>query len=86
MLPGVVVSVQGPAIGPASAISYTVDVTYPDRVRRIRGLTPKTGRYPDTIDVRAHAPTAGVWVCDVADNLALVSAELPDIAPCPGGG
>lgn len=85
-LPAFVVAIIGPAIGPASAISYTLDVTFPNGVKRVGPIAPQSGRYPDTIDVRAHAVNSFVWVFTIMDNLVMAPPELPDVAPCPGGG
>ena len=73
---GVVVSAQGPNPGPASGITYTVDINLDDgTVRRVSGVRPRNKRLPDVIHTIAAEPGDAVEVYDVGGNLRCIIGE-----------
>lgn len=84
---GVVVSVQGANPGPASGITYTVDVNVPGiGVQRFEGVAPDFGRWPDEVDVRAHeVGTACMAFFAPNGYVQFDLREIPDPTECPDG-
>lgn len=82
---GVVVSVQGANPGPASGITYTVDVNVPGiGVQRFTGVAPDFGRFPDEVDVRAHEAGKACAVFITPNGyMQFDLREIPDFAECP---
>lgn len=82
---GVVVSVQGTDPGPASGITYTVDVNIPSvGVQRVAGVSSDFGRYPDELDVRAQPVDTACAVYIMPNGFMQFDLrEIPDFAECP---
>lgn len=79
---GVIVSVQGTNPGPASGITYTVDVNETNGVSRLAGIVPACGRVPDAIDTKAAAPGSACLVYAMHNRLFFMIYEWPDTASC----
>lgn len=79
---GVVVSVQGANPGPASGITYTIDVNEQVGVSRVVGVVPCNSRPPDTIDTRAAAVGTGVLVFVLNQKNYFLIHEWPDWGTC----
>jgi len=75
---GIVEAVNGPAIGPASQISYDVSVSGPNGgVTVISGMQPVVQRWPDEIHVIAFEINAEVIVASIEGLYKLMTAEIP---------
>jgi len=82
---GRIVSHQGISPGPASGITYTIDMQMPSGgVVRLAGQRPSIERWTDTLNVRAVANGTRVrgWRC--ASFYYWDFRELPDFGPCGG--
>lgn len=82
---GVIRSHNGPAVGPASGISYNVAVNMPGGTRLLEGIRPAVDRWPDAFNVRPISPATAVWIADVRGQVQLMARELPNAVECPGG-
>lgn len=81
-------SVQGPAIGLASQISYTVVCNYSNRVVTISGVVPANKRPNGTrgdLDIVAASPGDPVYVQAAGNQLRFFVFESLDFADCDGG-
>ena len=66
---GVIVSVQGMNPGPASGITYTVDVNMGETPKRLAGIRPNNKRLPDVIHTRAASTGEVIQVFQVGEYL-----------------
>lgn len=67
--PAIIVSVQGQNPGPASGISYTVDVEFEYGNQRATDVTPHNQRMTDNINTVAASPGTAVLCFESAGNL-----------------
>jgi len=83
--PAIIVSVQGTNPGPASQISYTVDVEFEYGNQRATGVTPHNARLTDAIKTVAATPGTAVLCFETAGNLQFFIIEGFDYDPsCEG--
>lgn len=84
--PGKVLSVQGGdnGVGPASQLSYTVQVPIPKEANKtFLGVTPQAWRWPDTIDTNGAALVGKVVACYIVGQLLVADfVEPPAFGPC----
>ncbi len=78
----IVVSVQGTNPGPASGISYTLDVNHESGIVRYVGVKPANNRPPDTIDTKAVAAGTACEVWFVSGFMQAIIYEFPDWQSC----
>ena len=68
--PAFVVSVQGTNPGPASGITYTLDINMPNSgPLRVAGVAPSNDRLPDDVDTRACGVNTFVEVWFIAGRI-----------------
>lgn len=79
---GSIVSVQGTNPGPASGISYTIDVNHDGGVVRYAGVKPAWNRPPDTFDTKAAPTGSAVLVAFVAGYIQAFIPEFFDAQSC----
>ncbi len=82
-------AVEGPAIGLASQITYTVVCNYPNRVVTITGVVPANKRPNGNrgdLDIVAASPGDPVYVQAAGSQLRFFVFESLDFADCDGGG
>lgn len=82
-------SVQGPSIGKASEISYTVVCNYDNRVVTISGVVPANKRPNGSrgdIDIVAASPGEPAFPHVEAGVMRFYIGESLDFADCDGGG
>lgn len=82
MFAGVVVSVQGTNPGPASGITYTIDVNMANGVVRFTGVKPSWNRPPEAFDTKAASPGTGLLVAFVAGYMQAFIPEFFDTQSC----
>lgn len=76
---GTVVSVQGQNPGPASGISYTIDINMGyGSPRRVAGVKPRNKRLPDVIKTVAADPGDPIEVFDAGGFLTVLIDESFD--------
>ena len=78
---GVVVSASA-SVGPASTISYTINVNLPTGMRQMTNVRPFGNRWPDIIDILAAPPGTIVDVYDLGGVLQFQFVEYPSIEEC----
>lgn len=71
-----------PSHGPASTMSYTVYINFPDGPQKVTGLKPVSQQWPDTIDVMRFTEGTAVLVANVAGQLQMTGTMIPYIVPC----
>lgn len=79
---GVIVSVQGTNPGPASGITYTVDVNDANGVSRVVGVVPCESRPPDAYDIKAAGVGSGCLVYVLNQKMFFFIREYIDVGAC----
>lgn len=70
--------------GPASGITYDIDVNIPGvGVKPIDGIKPHNNRPPDTYDTIGATVGTAFQVYIIANNHQYIINEYPDSAECP---
>jgi hypothetical protein len=81
--PAFVVSVQGTNPGPASGITYTLDINMPNSgPLRVAGVAPANSRPPEDMDTRAVAPNTFCEVWFIGGRIHACIYEFPAWGAC----
>lgn len=81
---GTVAAVHGASPGPASGITYDIDVNEPSvGVVRVPGVVPNHSRWPDDLDTIAAMVGDLVHVAIVGKTMQFYIVETVDSAECP---
>jgi len=76
---GIISSVEGANPGPASGITYTVEINVSNTAPLVKsGVKPHNGRLPDVIHTRAATPGTAIQVLDVGGFLQFYIEESFD--------
>lgn len=82
LIPAIIVSVDGTNPGPASGISYTVKLTFPNTVTVVSGVKPHNMRRPDIVNTTAATPGSAIQAFEIDGQMQFFIIEGDDYTSC----
>lgn len=80
---GTVVAPGGELIGPASGITYAVNINTPSGIRHFAGVIPSRLRWPDIVDTVASPPNTLCCAHRIGERWYFDIDEHPYLLDCP---